>query len=213
MPSRKHSTVDVDLALDLDSEEFKRLSDHEPFAGNELARYRGTQEQLIKAGIPLELFPGQPCRPKTLSRFMINGGDAQLYRSQGKNAKHILIWWIPAHLRVIDDPGYDTAITAAPLVSPARFNVGDLCVYREFDETLEITSGFGFYRVNHPAGGFITKEGRRLDYKWGYAARRLGGQPLFYAAHQLAELNGGVRHIRLVGGVRPDTNEIRANAA
>lgn len=124
---------------------------------------------------------------------------------------------IPEHLRVVKDPGYEAAKEAS-LASPARFNVGDVCVcwqpgHGDHLEKMEITSPFGFRRVNHSDGHFIDKDGDRFSYQWGYLARAIGDESYFYAAHELRNLNHRISHIRLVGAVSDDTNDDRQTAA
>lgn len=209
MPGIKNSTVEVDLELDLDSDEFESLLFSE--SADAYRGYRGSQEQLSHAGIPVSLFPGQPGRLKTISRFTINGSNAQLSRLQGRYARYELVWWIPDHLRAIVDPGIEAAMKCS-LASPARFNVGDICMYwnpghEGHGEKLEITSAFEFSRVRDPAGRFIDKDGDRIDYRWGYRAREIGGRPYFYAAYELLDIDHSIRHIRLVGASRSETNE------
>lgn len=94
------------------------------------------------------------------------------------------------------DPGYESALKASS-DSPARFHIGDVCIYWEpgYDlhgEKLEITSEYQFFRVDN---------GGRFDYKWGYLAREIGGQSLFYPAHSLVDINYRIRHLRLIGAV------------
>lgn len=208
MPRSKNSTID--LELDFDSDEFESLL----FGKSDVAYrvYRGSQEQLSNAGIPVSLFPGQPGRQKTISRFTINDGSSGcLRRLQGRYVRYELIWYIPEHLRAIVDPGYEAAMKASP-ASPARFKVGDVCVYWGHDyenhgEKLEITGAFGFYHVTSFTGRFINADGNRFDYKWGYVTRAIGGEPFFCAAHELLDIDHSIRHIRLVSAAQTDTNE------
>ncbi len=122
---------------------------------------------------------------------------------------------IPEHLS--EDPGYEAAKEAS-LASPARFNVGDVCVcwqpgHGDHLEKMEITSPFGFRRVNDSDGHFIDKDGDRFSYQWGYLARAIGDESYFYAAHELRDLNYCISHIRLVGAVSDNTNDDRQTAA
>ena len=122
-----------------------------------------------------------------------------------------MLWYIPDHLRAIEDPGIEAAMKTS-LDSPAKFNVGDVCVYwnpgYEFhSEKLEITEAYSFMRVYNPTGRFIDTDGERFDYRWGYAARAIGGKPSFYAAHDLLEPDHSIRHIRLVGAAETDRHE------
>ena len=211
MPSINNSTVEVELDIDLDSEEFKSLLYLKYGSCNYAKFYRGSQEQLTNAGVPLPLFPGQPGRRKTITIFTIKGGEARLTRLQGKTVKYILAWYIPEHLRPIEDPGYESALKAS-LASPARFNVGDVCIYwapgHDFHgEKLEITKAYQFMRANTPTGRFIDTDGKRFDYVWGYVAREIGGEPCFFSAHELRDIDHNIRHIRLVGAVETDTHE------
>lgn len=124
---------------------------------------------------------------------------------------------ISEHLRAIKDPGYEAALEAS-LASPARFNIGDVCIFwrpgdEDHLEKMEITSPFEFIRVNDSDGHFIGKGGERFDYQWGYMARAIGGKSYFYAAHELRDLNHRISHIRLVGAVSNDTNDDRQTAA
>lgn len=217
MPRSKNSTVDVNLELDFDSDEFESLL----FGKSDITYilYKGSQEQLSKAGIPVTLFPGQPGRQKTISRFTINGGASILTCLYGKSkpVRYQLIWYIPEHLRAIADPGHEVAMKAST-ASPARFKVGDVCICRKPDymddgEKLEITGAFEFRCVLNSAGMFINKDGERFDYRWGYTAREIGGSPYFYPAHELLDIDHSIRHIRLVGAVPADDKENRHAAA
>lgn len=109
------------------------------------------------------------------------------------------------------DPGYESALKASS-DSPARFHIGDVCIYwapgDDFHgEKLEITSEYQFFRVNSQDGRFFD-DGERFDYRWGYLARELGGQSLLYPAHLLVDINYRIRHLRLIGAVQDDTNEV-----
>lgn len=102
------------------------------------------------------------------------------------------------------DPGYESALKASS-DSPARFHIGDVCIYwapgYDFHgEKLEITSEYQFFRVNSQDGRFFD-DGERFDYRWGYLARELGGQSLFYPAHLLVDINYRISHLRLIGAV------------
>lgn len=191
----------IDLNIDFDSHEFESLS--RPAVSNINTKYRGNKSQFLDAGLPPGFFPGEPGQQKTVSRFVINGGSAILTRIQGKPDLFELVWYIPEHLRAIEDPGIDAAMTAAH-ASPARFKVGDACVWwcpgsDNHGEKLEITKGFQFCRHNSLTGRFIDKDGYRFDYQWGYWARAIADKPYFYPAYELRDIDHGIRHIRLVG--------------
>lgn len=216
MPRTKCNSIELNLNLDADA--FKKLLRQERHQGNIYQSYRGSKTQFADAGIPLRLFPGAPGQLKTTTQLVINEGAARLTRLQGKSELYQLLWYIPEHLRATEDPGIDAARAAAH-ASPARFKVGDACVwwnpgFKNHGEKLEITGGFQFCRINSPTTGrFIDKDGYRFDYRWGYWARAIADRPYFYAAYELRDINYGIRHIRLVGAVRDDTNEISQTAA
>lgn len=215
MPRSK--SIPVELNLNLDADAFKKLLRQEHHSCNTYQSYRGSKSQFADAGIPLRLFPGAPGQLKTTTQLVINEGAARLTRLQGKSELYQLLWYIPKHLQAIEDPGIDAAMDAL-LDSPARYKVGDVCLCHspgdEFHgEKLEITRGYGFVRSNSRTGHFIDKNGRRFNYRWGYVARSIGGEPLFYAAHELMDTDYRTRHIRLIGAVQDDTNEISQTAA
>ena len=191
----------IELNIDFDSHQFESLP--RPAVSNNYTQHRGSKSQFLGAGLPLGFFPGDPGQLKTVSRFVINGGLAILTRIQGKPDLFELVWYIPEHLRAIEDPGIDAAMAAAH-ASPATFKVGDACVwwcpgYKDHGEKLEITGGYRFRRINSTTGRFIDKEGYRFDYRWGYWARAIADKPHFYPAYELRDINHGIRHIRLVG--------------
>lgn len=214
MPRSK--SIPVVLNLNLDADAFKKLLRHERYSCNTYQSYRGSKAQFADAGIPLRLFPGAPGQLKTTTQLVINEGAARLTRLQGKSEPYLLLWYIPKHLQAIEDPGMDAARLAA-CDSPAKFKVGDVCLYcnprdRNHGEKMEITGGFHYTRVNDIAGRFIDKDGKRFDYRWGYTARAIGGEPYFYAAHELMDTSHRIFHIRLIGAVQIDTNEISQTA-
>lgn len=215
MPRSK--SIPVELNLNLDADAFKKLLRQERHQGNIYQAYRGCKTQFADAGIPLRLFPGAPGQLKTKTHLVINEGSARLTRLQGKSELYQLLWYIPKHLQAMEDPGIDAAWLAAR-DSPAKFKVGDVCLYcnprdRNHGEKMEITQGFHYTHVNDVAGRFINKNGKRFDYRWGYMARAIGEKPYFYAAHELMDTDYRTRHIRLIGAVQDDTSEISQTAA
>lgn len=94
------------------------------------------------------------------------------------------------------DPGWD-AIRGALPSSPARFNVGDLCMHVD-GYHLEISGEYRLHKVMHDDGRYMDEAGRTFNYKYGYSARQLGGSAYFYEAGELLDAEGCVKHLQLV---------------
>jgi hypothetical protein len=104
----------------------------------------------------------------------------------------------------LPDPGYDSVRSAHPETA-AQFKVGDVVMYwspsrERHGERLEITKAFDLVRVGDDEGRFIGANGNRIDYCWGYLAKRLGEKALFYSAGQLRDAGGSIRHLKIVSG-------------
>jgi hypothetical protein len=57
-------------------------------------------------------------------------------------------------------------------------------------------------------GPFISNEGVRFEYRWGYDVRKLGGEPSFLEAGRLRDPDYSVRHVRLVSGLTAESSAI-----
>jgi hypothetical protein len=71
-----------------------------------------------------------------------------------------------------DDPGIDEA-RRRMTDSPARFAVGDTCLFfhddaEEYGHKVKIVGAFDVYFVTHKEGRFIRPDGARGDYRQGY---------------------------------------------
>lgn len=101
----------------------------------------------------------------------------------------------------VPDPGYEAMLQPPP--SPARFNVGDAAVIwvqgtSHHGELVEIVGEYKLSRCASRDGRYLTKEGTRLEYRYGYDAKLPGGKRYIFSAHELRAPDGSVRHIRLV---------------
>lgn len=197
--------------------------------------FKGSEAALVAAGlVQSEWLPGKPGGNKvsTVVVFeedgkghLLVGGHAGKrehlnIKRAGKNSYCVWKSFSPAEVecrRREEDPGFEAAKKGS-IASPARFNVGDVCTYWKpgyegHGEKLEITTAFEFCCVRDSAGRFIDKDGDRIDYRWGYRAREIGGKSHFYAAYELLDRDHSIRHIRLVSAPQTDMNENRQFAA
>jgi len=103
-----------------------------------------------------------------------------------------------------DDPGAEEVISRIEQEF-ARFHAGDEVRYWSplIDDPLDgeplvITGGYELRGVFGKNGAFLTEDGKRFDYAWGYTARRPNGSQHFYPAYKLQRENYTVGHLRLV---------------
>lgn len=103
-----------------------------------------------------------------------------------------------------DDPGWEVAIARA-LDSPAQFRPGDRAIYWaewEGDDrdgrAIEIVGEYKFRRARDKAGPYVLENGERGRYQWGYSGRYDNGETYFFAAHELRNADGAIRHLQVV---------------
>jgi hypothetical protein len=101
-----------------------------------------------------------------------------------------------------DDPGFDEARRRLS-DSPARFSVGDECLFfhddDEYGHKVKIIGGFDTYFVDCMDGHFVRADGQRGEYRYGYRVT-FEGDPTAYIvnAGQLTGADCKPSHIRLV---------------
>lgn len=94
------------------------------------------------------------------------------------------------------DPGWDAFVKALP-PSPARFNVGDLCMHIS-GHHMEISGDYALHKVMRKEGRYMDDAGETFDYAYGYTARELGCREFFFEAGELLGAEGYVKHLQLV---------------
>lgn len=94
------------------------------------------------------------------------------------------------------DPGYDAAFAEAR-DSGCKLRVGSVCINTESDVSVEVVKPYGFYGVTIDDGPFVTSDGQRCAYQWGYLVRELGGDTYFLPAHHLVTANYSQTHLTL----------------
>lgn len=101
----------------------------------------------------------------------------------------------------VPDPGYEAMLK--PLPSPARFNIGDAAVVwapgkGRHGILVEIVGEYKLLQFTGGNGGYLTKNGDRVSYRYGYIAKIPGDDRYAFPPHELRAPDGSVRHIRLV---------------
>lgn len=89
--------------------------------------------------------------------------------------------------------------------SPARFEVGDGCLYfrdddQQYGTSVKIVGGLNLYRVSYEDGHFINEHGR-CEYQMGYVVQEEGHEPYFVRPFQLTRDDCKPSHLRLVAGL------------
>lgn len=89
--------------------------------------------------------------------------------------------------------------------SPARFEVGDSCLYfrddgEPYGASVKIVGGLNLYRVSYEDGHFINEHGR-CEYQLGYVVQEEGQEPYFARPFQLTRDDCKPAHLRLVAGL------------
>lgn len=98
---------------------------------------------------------------------------------------------------LVDDPGFNEVTKKMTAENPALFKVGDAAMLRD-GSIVEIIEEYKLQQVWCEDGPFLDRDGERMGYKFGYTARAPGGEPFFYPAHYLYDVDGSVRHLKLV---------------
>ncbi len=101
---------------------------------------------------------------------------------------------------LFDDPGREVA-RQRMAESPARLEVGDhvLCFYddSEYGRKCVVVEGYGLYSIRRADGAFITRDGERIDYAYGYVIE-VQGEQSFASPHRLTREDCKPSHLRLV---------------
>ena len=103
-----------------------------------------------------------------------------------------------------DDPGMEE-VQKRVVLSSACFDVGDSVLYflddeEEYGQEATIVDGYGMFNVKNDEGGhYVNDEGRRFDYRCGYAIKYKGSENRFFALpHQLTRDDCKPAHLCLV---------------
>lgn len=96
-----------------------------------------------------------------------------------------------------EDPGLDEAAKRMAQESPARFKVGEAAMLED-GTIVEVAGEYSLWCVRGRHGVYVNEEGDRRSYQFGYTARAPGEKAVFYAAHELFELDGDVGYLKLV---------------
>jgi len=97
---------------------------------------------------------------------------------------------------VWDDPGREEVL-ARQQQAGAQFQIGEAAQRRD-GSLVEIVGAYGVYTVRDSAGQYLSQDGVRISYLWGYRVKAPGEQPHFAAPHQLRRKDGSPRHLQLV---------------
>lgn len=104
---------------------------------------------------------------------------------------------------LFDDPGIVAARVAGALgrESPARLQIGERVLYfgsdGETGREVVVIDSYDIYGVREETGSFITADGRRIAYRYGYRVVE-GDQKYFAEPHQLTRDDCKPSHLRLV---------------
>lgn len=98
---------------------------------------------------------------------------------------------------VLDDPGMAAMLLAAR-DQPQQFKVNDRCFCGSLDEYVVVTDTYRMWQALSPDGAYIDKEGRRFNYRFGYAIRTDQDKSFFIRAGDLFDSDCRPRHLILV---------------
>lgn len=85
--------------------------------------------------------------------------------------------------------------------SGAGLEVGD-CVYAG-GEAASVTGGYRLRTVRSGEGEYLSSNGNRIDYRWGYVCKTTDGKEYFFAAHEVTAKQGRASHLRLAYAATP----------
>jgi hypothetical protein len=60
-----------------------------------------------------------------------------------------------------------------------------------------VTGAYELRRVREKDGEYLSPNGGRINYRWGYVCRLMDGKEFFFAAHDLASASGRPTHLRI----------------
>lgn len=127
-------------------------------------------------------------------------GLSVAYRSLVRNITDALME--EARRGLIDDPGMGE-VQRQQALSSACFAIGDSVLYfrddDEYGREAIIVDGYRMYSVTGDDGPYITKEGKRLEYRYGYAIKLKNSDSRFFVpAYKLTRDDCKPSHLSLV---------------